>query len=243
MRKKNKKIILENLQITGYAAEGKALAKLDGKAIFISGAVPGDVADVMLVKNKKDWAEGRVLKIKEASKERVTPFCKHFGICGGCKWQMLPYEKQLQYKQQEVEQNLRRIGKVEMPGVMPIIGGDETQHYRNKLEFTFSNKRYLLPEEIETETPIQEGALGFHVPRIFDKVIDIDECFLMDDVNNIIRNTVRSFAKENNFSFYDIREHTGWLRNIIVRLYSTGELIVNICLNHDEEKDRKKLFD
>ena len=243
MRKKNKKIILENLQITGYAAEGKALAKLDGKAIFISGAVPGDVADVMLVKNKKDWAEGRVLKIKEASKERVTPFCKHFGICGGCKWQMLPYEKQLQYKQQEVEQNLRRIGKVEMPGVMPIIGGDETQHYRNKLEFTFSNKRYLLPEEIETETPIQEGALGFHVPRIFDKVIDIDECFLMDDVNNSIRNTVRSFAKENNFSFYDIREHTGWLRNIIVRLCSTGELMVNICLNHDEEADRKKLFD
>jgi len=243
VRKKNKKIILENLQITGYAAEGKALAKLDGKAIFISGAVPGDVADVMLVKNKKDWAEGRVLKIKEASKERVTPFCKHFGICGGCKWQMLPYEKQLQYKQQEVEQNLRRIGKVEMPGVMPIIGGDETQHYRNKLEFTFSNKRYLLPEEIETETPIQEGALGFHVPRIFDKVIDIDECFLMDDVNNSIRNTVRSFAKENNFSFYDIREHTGWLRNIIVRLCSTGELMVNICLNHDEEADRKKLFD
>ena len=243
MRKKNKKIILEDLHITGYAAEGKALAKLDGKAIFISGAVPGDVADVMLVKNKKDWAEGRVLKIKELSKERVAPFCKHFGICGGCKWQMLPYEKQLQYKQQEVEQNLRRIGKVDLPGILPIIGGDDTVHYRNKLEFTFSNKRYLLPEEIATETPIQEGALGFHVPRIFDKVIDIDECFLMDDVNNRIRNTVRSFAKENKFSFYDIREHTGWLRNIIIRLCSTGELMVNICLNYDEEADRKKLFD
>jgi len=243
VRKKNKKIILEDLHITGYAAEGKALAKLDGKAIFISGAVPGDVADVMLVKNKKDWAEGRVLKIKELSKERVAPFCKHFGICGGCKWQMLPYEKQLQYKQQEVEQNLRRIGKVDLPGILPIIGGDDTVHYRNKLEFTFSNKRYLLPEEIATETPIQEGALGFHVPRIFDKVIDIDECFLMDDVNNRIRNTVRSFAKENKFSFYDIREHTGWLRNIIIRLCSTGELMVNICLNYDEEADRKKLFD
>ncbi|MGB4844463.1 MAG: 23S rRNA (uracil(1939)-C(5))-methyltransferase RlmD [Ferruginibacter sp.] len=243
MRKKNKKIILEDLLITGYAAEGKALAKLDGKAIFISGAVPGDVADVILVKNKKDWAEGRVLRIKEPSKERVMPFCKHFGICGGCKWQMLPYEKQLEYKQQEVEQNLRRIGKVDLPEIMPIIGGDETAHYRNKLEFTFSNKRYLLPEEIETENPVQEGALGFHVPRIFDKVIDIDECYLMDDVNNKIRNTVRSFAKENNFSFYDIREHTGWLRNIIIRLCSTGELMVNICLNHDEEADRKKLFD
>ena len=243
MSKKNKKIILESLLITDYAAEGKALAKLDGKVIFIAGAVPGDVADVLLVKNKKDWAEGRVLKIKEFSKERVIPFCKHFGICGGCKWQMLPYAKQLQYKQQEVEQNLRRIGKIDLPEILPIIGGDETEHYRNKLEFTFSNKRYLLPEEIATETPIQEGALGFHVPRIFDKVIDIDECFLMEGVNNRIRNTMRSSVLENNFSFYDIREHTGWLRNIIIRLCTTGELMVNICLNYDEEADRKKLFD
>ena len=243
MSKKNKKILLESLLITDYAAEGKALAKLDGKVIFIAGAVPGDVADVLLVKNKKDWAEGRVLKIKEFSKERVIPFCKHFGICGGCKWQMLSYAKQLQYKQQEVEQNLRRIGKIDLPEILPIIGGDETEHYRNKLEFTFSNKRYLLPEEIATETPIQEGALGFHVPRIFDKVIDIDECFLMEGVNNRIRNSMRSFALENNFSFYDIREHTGWLRNIIIRLCTTGELMVNICLNYDEEADRKKLFD
>lgn len=229
--------------ITDYAAEGKALARLDGKVIFISGAVPGDVADVMLVKNKKDWAEGRVVKIKEPSKERVDPFCKHFGICGGCKWQMLPYAKQLAYKQQEVEQNLRRIGKVDLPEILPIIGGDDTVHYRNKLEFTFSNKRYLLPEEIAAENPIQESALGFHVPRIFDKVIDIDECYLMDDVNNRIRNTVRAFALENNFSFYDIRQHTGWLRNIIIRLCNTGELMVNICLNYDEEGDRIKLFD
>ena len=131
MRKKNKKIILEGLLITGYAAEGKALAKQDGKAIFISGAVPGDVADVLLTKNKKDWAEGRALQIKEYSKERVTPFCKHFGICGGCKWQMLPYEKQLAYKQQEVEQNLRRIGKIDLPEILPIVGGANTIHYRN----------------------------------------------------------------------------------------------------------------
>lgn len=243
MRKKNKKVILENLLITGYAAEGKAMAKIDGKVIFISGAVPGDVADVMLVKNKKDWAEGRVLQIREKSKERVEPFCQHFGVCGGCKWQMLPYEKQLAYKQQEVEQNLRRIAKVELPPIMPIIGADDTRHYRNKLEFTFSNKRYLLPEEMETGIPIQENALGFHVPRIFDKVIDIDTCYLMDEVNNRIRNTVRSFALENNYSFYDIKAHTGWLRNIIIRLTGTGELMVNICLNHDEETDRKKLFD
>ncbi len=273
MRKKNKRIILEDLLITDYAAEGKALARLDGKVIFISGAVPGDTADVLLTKSKKDWAEGRVLKIKEQSKERVIPFCKHFGVCGGCKWQMLPYEKQLQYKQQEVEQNLRRIGKVELPGILPIIGADDTVHYRNKLEFTFSNKRYLLQEEMASpksppvegtleepanlkensdndilKAPPREGlgeagALGFHVPRIFDKVIDIEECYLMDDVNNRIRNTIRAFALENKFSFYDIREHTGWLRNVIIRLCTTGELMVNICLNYDEESDRKKLFD
>jgi 23S rRNA (uracil1939-C5)-methyltransferase len=242
--KKNKKIILEDLVITDYAAEGKALAKLDGKVIFISGAVPGDVADVLLVKNKKDWAEGRVLSIKSFSKERIAPFCKHFGICGGCKWQMLPYPKQLQYKQQEVEQNLRRIGKIELPEILPIIGGDDTVHYRNKLEFTFSNKRYLTNDEIgKAEVSAQQNALGFHVPRIFDKVIDINECYLMDDVNNKIRNTIRTFALENKFSFYDIREHTGWLRNIIIRLCTTGELMVNICLNYEEEADRTKLFD
>jgi 23S rRNA (uracil1939-C5)-methyltransferase len=266
--KKNKKIVLESILITDYAAEGKALAKLDGKVIFVSGAVPGDTADVFLTKNKKDWAEGRVLKIKEFSKERVDPFCKHFGICGGCKWQMLPYSKQLEYKQQEVQQNLRRIGKVDLPEILPIVGADETKFYRNKLEFTFSNKRYLLPEEIaspnfynqnvvedfsssessDSQVPPSGGgggigALGFHVPRIFDKVIDIEECYLMDDVNNKIRNTIRAFALENNFTFYDIRQHTGWLRNIIIRLCTTGELMVNICLNYDEETDRKKLFD
>lgn len=257
--------------ITDYAAEGKALARLDGKVIFISGAVPGDVADVLLVKNKKDWAEGRVVAIRQESTERVTPFCKHFGVCGGCKWQMLPYHKQLQYKQQEVEQNLRRIGKIELPPILPIIGADDTVYYRNKLEFTFSNKEYYPnpapPASAETSpspsdgralsTPADflnssdagippsgsGGALGFHVPRIFDKVIDIEECFLMDEVNNRIRNTIRAFAHSNNFSFYDIREHTGWLRNVIIRLCTTGELMVNICLNYDEETDRKKLFD
>lgn len=244
MSKKNKKIVLDDLLITDYAAEGKALARVDGKVIFISGAVPGDKADVFLTKNKKDWAEGRVLKIKEFSKERVEPFCKHFGVCGGCKWQMLPYSKQLQYKQQEVQQNLRRIGKVDLPEILPIVGADDTVHYRNKLEFTFSNKRYLTNEEIgQTDISSQQNALGFHAPRIFDKVINIDECYLMDEVNNRIRNTIRDFALENTFTFYDIRQHTGWLRNVIIRLCTTGDLMVNICLNYDEEADRKKLFD
>lgn len=282
MAKKNKRIELADIAVTDYAAEGKALAKVDGKVIFISGAVPGDTVDLLLTKNKKDWAEARVTNIKKLSTERVKPFCGHFGVCGGCKWQMLPYEKQLIYKQQEAEQNLRRIGKVTDALFLPIAGADETRYYRNKLEFTFSNKEfYINPpgppvpqgemlEDInelgmvsETDEPIETGeevsdpsdikvlnpslegggALGYHVPRIFDKVIDIHECYLMDDVNNRIRNTVRDFAKANDFSFYDIRQHSGWLRNIIIRYCSTGELMVNICINHEAEEDRRSLFD
>lgn len=244
MKKEKKRIVLENIIVTDYAAEGKALAKIDGKVIFISGAVPGDVVDIFLTKNKKDWAEARVIEIKQPSTERQLPFCKHFGLCGGCKWQMLPYAKQLQYKQQEVEQNLKRIGKVDLPELMPIVGADDDKHYRNKLEFTFSNKRYLLPEEMATEeTTLQSNALGFHVPRLFDKIIDIQECFLMDDVNNSIRNTVRDFALLHNFTFYDVRQHTGWLRNIVIRYCTTGELMVNIIFNTEDEENRKLLLD
>jgi 23S rRNA (uracil1939-C5)-methyltransferase len=247
VKKEKKRIILENILVTDYAAEGKALARLDGKVIFISGAVPGDVADVLLTKNKKDWAEGRVLQIKEYSKERVEPFCKHFGVCGGCKWQMLPYAKQLQYKQQEAEQNLRRIGKVTLPEILPIIGADDDKYYRNKLEFTFSNKRYLLPGEIDSPEPAATeekpaGALGYHAPRLFDKIIDIEECYLMDGVNNRIRNTIKDFALRNQYSFYDAREHTGWLRNIVIRYCTTGELMVNVIFNYEEETERKKLM-
>ena len=243
MKKKNKHTILENVAITDYAAEGKALARYDGKVIFITGAVPGDTADILLTKNKKDWAEARVTKIITPAPDRLAPFCRYFGICGGCKWQMLPYEKQLQYKQQEAEQNLKRIGKTDMPALLPIIGSAKTIHYRNKLEFTFSNKRFLTNDEISSEITVsQEGALGFHVPRIFDKVIDINECFLMDDVNNKIRNTIRDFAKQHGFSFYDIRQHTGWLRNVIIRLCNTGELMVNICINYEDEANRTLLL-
>ena len=249
MKKKKERLSLQNIYVTDYAAEGKALARHEGKVIFISGAVPGDTVDIMLTKNKKDWAEARTLHIVTPATDRVIPFCRHFGICGGCKWQMLPYEKQLKYKQQEAEQNLKRIGKVPLPAIMPIIGSTETIHYRNKLEFTFTNKRYLLPEEIETlpapgtggDVELKagsEGALGYHVPRIFDKVIDIFECYLLDDVNNRIRNTVRDFAREHNFSFYDVKEHTGWLRNIIIRFCTTGELMVNICINYEDEGNR-----
>ena len=244
MKRKNKRITLENILITDYAAQGKALARNEGKVIFIEGAVPGDTADLLLTKNKKDWAEARVLKITEPSKDRVVPFCRHFGVCGGCKWQMLPYEKQLQYKQQEAEQNLIRIGKVSGAEMLPIAGADEKVYYRNKLEFTFSNKRYLTAEEISDEGVIPyHDSLGFHVPRIFDKTIDIFECWLMDEVNNRIRNTMREIAKENNYPFYDIKEHTGWLRNLIIRYCTTGELMVNLCINYEDEANTKKLMD
>ncbi len=244
MRKKNKRIILNNVTITDYAAEGKSLVRIDGKVIFVSGAIPGDTVDIQIGKSKKDWAEGRAINIVEPSTDRVVPFCKHFGTCGGCKWQMLPYHKQLQFKQQEAEQNLRRIGKTEIPDLLSIIGSEKTTAYRNKLEFTFSNKRFLTNEEIGSEESIaQQNALGYHAPRIFDKVIDIQECHLLNPVNNEIRNTIRDFAKEKGFTFYDIKEHTGWLRNIIIRYTSTGELMVNICMNHDEETDRILLLD
>lgn len=244
MKKKQKYLVLEQVKVTDYAAEGKAIARLDGKVIFISGAVPGDTVDIQFTKNKKEWAEARVLKITNPSAERIAPFCIHFGTCGGCKWQMLPYKKQLQYKQQEAEQNLKRIGKVGLPEILPIIGCDNSEYYRNKLEFTFSNKRFLTREEIgSADISSHQDALGFHAPRIFDKVIDISECFLMDAVNNDIRNSIRDFAKKQGFPFYDIREHTGWLRNIIIRFSSRGELMVNICLNHEDEANRVLLLD
>ncbi len=281
MRKQKKRITVENIAITDYAAQGKAIARLDGKVIFTEGAVPGDVVNLLLTKNKKDFAEARVLKIIKPSADRLIPFCMHFGVCGGCKWQMLPYHKQLQFKQQEAEQNLARIGKVAGAIMLPIVGADEQIYYRNKLEFTFSNKRYLTAEEIEaspipsqgvenledfseaisesifienqslltsTSSPsprgrIEEASLGFHAPRVFDKTINIFECFLMDEVNNRIRNGMREIALENDLPFYDIKEHTGWLRNLIVRFCTTGELMVNLCINYDDEKNTTIVLD
>jgi 23S rRNA (uracil1939-C5)-methyltransferase len=244
VRKKDKRITIENIAVTDYAAQGKAIARHEGKVIFTEGAVPGDVVDLLLLKNKKDWAEAKVLKLVTPSADRVQPFCQHFGVCGGCKWQMLPYAKQLQYKQQEAEQNLLRIGKVTDAIMLPIIGADDERYYRNKLEFTFSNKRYLTSEEIGNENiDMQQNSLGFHAPRVFDKTISIFECFLMDDVNNRIRNTMREIAEENDYPFYDIRLHTGWLRNLIIRYCTTGELMVNLCIHYEDVENTKKIMD
>ena len=242
MRKPKKRIVLEDTEISGYAAEGKAIARHDGKVIFVTGAVPGDRANLLLTKNKKDWAEALALEITQPSPDRVNPFCRHFGVCGGCKWQMLPYEKQLLYKQQEAEQNLRRIGKVEHAEWLPIIGADTDRNYRNKLEFTFSNKRFLTNEDGANGVSPDIGALGFHAARVFSKAIDITECHLMDPVNDKVRNTVRNLAAENGFSYYDIMNHSGWLRNLILRRTRSGGLMVNVCLGYDDPAAKEILL-
>ena len=237
-------MFLQNVAVEDYAAEGKSLGRQDGKVVFIEGAVPGDVVDVQLSKNKKDWATGKAIRFHAYAPDRTKPFCEHFGICGGCKWQMLPYEKQLQYKQEEVEQNLRRISKVPLPPLSPILGALPSRYYRNKLEFTFSNRRYLRPEEISSDQPIpQQEALGFHAPGIFDKAIDIYTCHLMQEPVNLIRNSVRDFALQHNYPFYDIKAHTGWLRTMIVRICTTGEIMVNMVLAYEDKAQTARLLD
>ena len=249
MRKK-KNPVLTGVQVESYAAGGKSIARVDGKAVFIEGAVPGDVVDVRLSKNKKDWAEGKAIRFQSYSADRETAFCSHFGVCGGCKWQMLPYAKQLVYKQEEVEQQMKRIGKVELPEMQPIAGAQETRHYRNKLEFTFSSRKYFTDAEIAGMEMPEEGprglpaipALGFHVPGSFDKVIDIDTCYLQQEPSNAIRNAVRVYALEKGYSFYDIRNHVGLLRNLMVRRCESGELMVNLVFGEDDEAARLDLM-
>ncbi len=245
VRKKNKRnIILEQVKVEDYAAEGKSLARVNEKVIFIDNAVPGDVVDIRIQKNKKDWAQGTAINFHEYSSDRVEPFCSHFSICGGCQWQMLPYEKQLQYKQKQVYETLRRIGKVDMPEMEPICGAEKTRFYRNKLEYTFSNKRYLLASELNDENiSSQQDVLGYHVKGFFDKVVDIDTCYLQEEPNNIIRNTVKEFAKLQGFSFYDIRNHVGFLRTMQLRICTTGEVMVNIVFGEDDEVKRNLLLD
>ena len=253
VRKKSVKT-LEQVPVSDYAAEGKALARIDGKVIFIEGAVPGDVVDVVLTRDKKDWAEGKVKAFRSLSPDRTEPFCPHFGVCGGCKWQMLPYERQLEYKEREVVQNLTRLGKVELPPVQPIIGGEATRYYRNKLEFTFSNRRYKTDEELRVLRAAAdadeanrfgpaEAALGFHVPKLFDKVIDIRECHLQAEPSDRVRTVVRDFALREGYSFYDIRQHTGWLRNLVVRVCTTGEVMVNLVLGYEDKVEGPRLMD
>ena len=243
MRKK-KNIVIENVLVEDYAAEGKSLARVEGKVIFIEDVVPGDVVDIRLGKNKKDWAEARPILFRSLSEDRVQPFCQHFGVCGGCQWQMLPYEQQLIYKQKQVFDNLTRIGKLELPAFEPIEGAYPVTRYRNKIEYTFSNKRYLLPEELHNENiSTQMNVAGYHAKGLFDKVVDIIECHLQDEPTNAIRLAVKKFALENNYSFYDIREHSGLLRTMQVRLCRSGELMVNIVFGRNDKKKIQELAD
>lgn len=236
-RNKNKETILSNILVEDYAAEGKSIARVEGKVVFIENAVPGDVVDIRLGKNKKDWAEGHVIALRQGSPDRVEPFCSHFGVCGGCRWQMLPYARQLQYKQQQVEEVLRRLGKVELPEVSPILGAPENTHYRNKLEYTFSNRRFLLPGELHDPTVSPEqNVAGFHAKGLFDKVVDIDICHLQEEPTNRLRKAVRDFGLQRGLPFYDIREHRGWLRNLQLRICTTGEIMANFVVGYEDEE-------
>jgi 23S rRNA (uracil1939-C5)-methyltransferase len=247
VRKQKKQTILENILVLDYAAEGKSLARVDGKVIFIEGAVPGDLVDLRLTKNKSDYGEGQAIAIREFSADRVTPFCQHFGVCGGCQWQMLPYEKQLFYKQKQVSDNLSRIARVPLPPIAPIIGADKTRQYRNKMEYTFATGKYIPDAEfrrMKAEGIAMDGpgAAGFHVRGFFDKVVEIDTCHLQEEPTNHIRKAAAAFAVEKGMPFYNIREHQGWLRNMFVRNATTGELMVNILFGYEDAAMRTELL-
>ena len=249
MTRKHKPLpLLEHITIESVAAEGKCIFHYDDKVVFVPFCVPGDVVDVQITKKKHSFMEGRVERIISYSKVRETPMCEHFGICGGCKWQNLPYEGQLKAKQQQVCDQLTRIGKVELPPFQPILGSVKTKEYRNKLEFGCANKRWYTKEEIAALPPKEEGqegnlsesAIGFHITGAFDKIYPIKKCWLMDDLHNEIRNEIRRYAKENSISFYDIRAQHGLLRDLMMRNSNTGEFMLLVQFHYDEEGDEQK---
>ena len=220
------------------AAEGKAIAKVNDLVIFVPYVVPGDVVDLQIKRKKNKYAEAEAVNFHEYSSTRAVPFCQHYGICGGCKWQVLHYAEQIKYKQKQVEDNLRRIGKIELPEISPILGSAKTEFYRNKLEFTFSDKRWLTYEEVKQEVKYdQMNAVGFHIPGAFDKVLAIEKCWLQNDISNRIRNAVRDYAYEHNYSFINLRSQEGMLRNMIIRTSSTGELMVIIICKIVEDSE------
>lgn len=249
MTRKHKPLpLLEHITIESVAAEGKCIFHYDDKVVFVPFCVPGDVVDVQITKKKHSFMEGRVERIISYSKVRETPMCEHFGICGGCKWQNLPYEEQLKAKQQQVFDQLTRIGKVELPPFQPILGSVKTKEYRNKLEFGCSNKRWYTKEEIAALPPKEEGqegnlsesAIGFHITGAFDKIYPIKKCWLMDDLHNEIRNEISRYAKDNSISFYDIRAQHGLLRDLMMRNSNTGEFMLLVQFHYDEEGDEQK---
>ena len=237
-RKKKELPLLEKITIIDVAAEGKALAKVNDLVVFVPYVVPGDVVDLQVKRKKNHYAEAVAVKFHEYSPVRAVPFCQHYGICGGCKWQCLPYTEQIKYKQKQVTDNLTRIGKIELPEISPIMGSEKTEFYRNKLEFTFSNKRWLTEEEVKEDVKYdQMNAVGFHIPGAFDKVLAIEKCWLQDDISNQIRNAIRDYAYEHNYSFFNLRSQEGMLRNLMIRTSSTGELMVLLQCKIVEESE------
>lgn len=234
---------MENIEIKKIAAEGKSIAYVEDKVLFVPNTVPGDIVDVQVTRKRKSFLEGLVTRMHHPSELRIKPRCAHFGICGGCKWQNLPYEAQLQFKQQEVIDNLERIGKAELQDIRPIIGAARQFEYRNKLEFTFSSQRFLTREEIANGAKIERTpAVGFHVPGLFDKVVDIEHCYLQGSPSNEIRNFIRNYALEHGLSFYHIREQHGFLRTLVIRTASTGEVMVILAFGHEDTARREALL-
>ena len=244
-RKNTDKVVFHQIQVLDAGAKGVSVAKApDGKVIFIPNVVPGDVVDVQTFKKRKAYYEGKAVKFHELSEHRIEPICDHFGVCGGCKWQNMKYSQQLYYKQNEVKNHLQRIGKVELPEFEDILGSEKKFFYRNKMEFSFSNSRWLTEKEIEsTEDLGNRNALGFHIPKMWDKILDIQKCHLQEDPSNAIRNEIRDFANKHNLAFFNPREHSGLLRTLMIRTASTGEIMVLIQFFENDKKNRELVLD
>ncbi|MFI5162507.1 MAG: 23S rRNA (uracil(1939)-C(5))-methyltransferase RlmD [Sphingobacteriales bacterium] len=237
MKKAATNLFFEDVSIIDIAEEGKGVGKTGDFVLFVEKAVPGDVADVQVYRKKKNFAEGKIAQLKKASELRTEPFCEHFGTCGGCKWQHMTYAAQLQFKQKTVAGALSHLAKIDVSGMLPIVPSPTDKYYRNKLEFTFSNKRWLNDGENRTEEPMDMDALGFHIPGRFDKILDIKHCYLQEDPSNAIRNSVRDYAKQLGVSFYGLKNHEGALRNLIIRTSSTGELMVIVVFAYATEEE------
>ncbi len=230
--------------VESVGAEGKAIARLDNRVVFIPMVVPGDIVDVQVIKKRKSYWEARLVRLVTPSPDRQVPICSHFGVCGGCKWQMLPYPLQLKYKARQVEDQLVRIGRLTLPGIRPIIGADQPEFYRNKMEYTFSHRRWFTQDEIMgKEYPESAPALGLHVRGLFDKVIGIEKCWLQPDPANAIRNEVQDFTLANGFTYFDLRNQSGLMRNLTIRCTSTGEWMVIVSFHEDKPEQRKMLMD
>ncbi len=242
MGRNKQKPLYEGIKIEDIGSEGKAIARTGEMIVFTTYAIPGDIVDLQVIKKRKKYAEAKITRFHKYSDERAEVFCEHFGICGGCKWQILPYERQLFYKEKQVKDQLQRIGKIELPELLPILGSEKNTFYRNKLEFTFSNKRWLTVDELNSEIQ-NSDALGFHVPGLFDKVININKCWLQPDPSNQIRNFIYDYAIENGLGFFDIKAKSGFLRTLIVRTTSTGEIMVILSLYHENKEVRKSLLE